>query len=294
MNLRICSSHSDLRDAGETTRTREALPRRWRSAQAAHFVGEHGAAGEGEVEHAVALIGIERHEGDLGRFGAANDGLLVVAPEGDAFVGEAAAFQPWRNDEGDAHGVAMERGENAEGVFGGDVGRQRAVFGEQGLGFGGQAFAISADDERREGGMAHDFRAGRSLFHGILPNFAMAFLELPEDGFDVLAGVEAVDAEVHAGAGELTPGDVVDLNGVGLPAHRGDAEVGEDGELWCEVGDLHGFLAGAEATAIDFVFVGGAPVAVGGELDFVGSAGFLGLRAVRHRGGLFAEEMVEF
>ena len=67
--------------------------------------------------------------------------------------------------------------------------------------------------------MAHDFGAGRALFHGGLPDFAMTFLELPEDGFDVLAGVEAVDAEVHAGAGELTPGDVVDLHGLGLPAH---------------------------------------------------------------------------
>ena len=75
-----------------------------------------------EEEHAVALIGIERHEGDLGRFGAADDGLFVFAPEGDACFGVAAAFHPVVDRVGDARGLAIERCENVVGVFEGEVG----------------------------------------------------------------------------------------------------------------------------------------------------------------------------
>jgi hypothetical protein len=56
----------------------------------AHFIGEQGASVEGEVEHALALIGIERAEGDVLRVASRDDAGFVFAAQEAAFLGVAA------------------------------------------------------------------------------------------------------------------------------------------------------------------------------------------------------------
>ena len=60
----------------------------------AHFVGQQRALGEGQVQHALALIGKERDLGLVRRPFAALHLQLVFAPELLAFGGAAPVFQP--------------------------------------------------------------------------------------------------------------------------------------------------------------------------------------------------------
>ena len=60
----------------------------------AHFIGQQRAFGEGEVQHALALIRKERDLGFVRRPFAALHLQLVIAPELLAFGGAAPAFQP--------------------------------------------------------------------------------------------------------------------------------------------------------------------------------------------------------
>ena len=87
--------------------------------------------------------------------------------------------------------------------------------------------------------------------------------ELIEHGFDMLAGAQAVDAEIHALARELAPGQVADLHRIGDAALGVDLKVREDREAGVAVDDERGFLAGTEPTAGDFVLISGAPVVHG-------------------------------
>ncbi len=54
---------------------------------------------------------------------------------------------------------------------------------------------------------------------------ALAAGELEEKRFDMLAGAQAIDAEIRAGAGILRGGDVADFGMVGHPAGGMDFEV---------------------------------------------------------------------
>jgi hypothetical protein len=60
-------------------------------------------------------------------------------------------------------------------------------------------------------------------------------LELQQDGFDVLAGAETVDAEIDAIAGELVSAHIADFDRVSETAAGPDAEVGEDWMAWVDV-----------------------------------------------------------
>ena len=100
-----------------------------------------------------------------------------------------------------------------------------------------------------------------------------------QDGFDVLAGAEAVDLVVRAAAGVVALGEGPDLDLVGGARLGGDAEGPEDGMAGFE--RLHGErLAGRPLpAALDLVLVGGAP-ALGRW-----SSGFLAASGGGSRGG---------
>jgi hypothetical protein len=81
-----------------------------------------------------------------------------------------------------------------------------------------------------------------------------------EDGFDVLAGAEAVDAKIHAVAGEVALAEVAHLDRVTQAAAGTHVKVGEDRMLRIGIGDGERLLASAEAAFVDFIRVGRAPV----------------------------------
>ena len=70
----------------------------------AHFVGQQGAFGEGEVQHAFALVGKERRERLVRRPFAALDLLLVLVPQHPALCRALAGFQPRRDFLRNLHG----------------------------------------------------------------------------------------------------------------------------------------------------------------------------------------------
>ena len=91
-------------------------------------------------------------------------------------------------------------------------------------------------------------------------------LQMEQDAFDVLAGVQAVDTKIHAGAVELAPrSQRTDLHGVGRAGGGADGEVREDGETagGVLVFNGRGLGAGAFPAAGDLLLVRGAPPGVG-------------------------------
>ena len=89
---------------------------------------------------------------------------------------------------------------------------------------------------------------------------ALAAGEVEEERFDMLAGAQAIDAEIRAGAGILRGGDVADFGMVGHPTGGMDFEVRKNGLGGVEVFDAEGFLASADAALENFVLVGCSPI----------------------------------
>jgi hypothetical protein len=112
-------------------------------------------------------------------------------------------------------------------------------------------------------------RAG--FFRGAEIAFEAAF-QPDEGGLDVLAGAEAGGAEIRAGAGKRTVGEVADLDLIDHAAGRLHLEGGEDRVLGMEIGDRVFLVAGALDAAEDFVPIRGAPVGGGRQGD---GGGFL-------------------
>ena len=84
--------------------------------------------------------------------------------------------------------------------------------------------------------------------------------KLQQHRLDVLAGAQAVDAEIHAIAGELPLAHVADFHRVGQAAAGPDAEVGEDRVARVGVRDAELLRLRPRAAAVDFVFVRRAPI----------------------------------
>jgi hypothetical protein len=59
----------------------------------AHFIGEQHAFTEGEVQHSLALIRVERAKRDVLRVAAFDHAGFVIATQGEAFPGATAGFE---------------------------------------------------------------------------------------------------------------------------------------------------------------------------------------------------------
>jgi hypothetical protein len=195
----------------------------------AHLVGEEGAFGEGEVEHALALVGEKWILGDVFGVAAVDDAGFVVAAEEAAFAGAAAGFEPGGDFLGYAEVGRGVAGDGGEGVVGGDVGVEEAGGIEEDAEAGGEAVVVALDAEGAGGGVGDEVDARRAGGAGGEEGGFFAAGEVEEDGLDVFAGAESVDAEVGAGAGEMPGGEVADFDVVGEAAGGVDGEVGEDG-----------------------------------------------------------------
>lgn len=68
---------------------------------------------------------------------------------------------------------------------------------------------------------------------------------MEEDSLDVLAGAEAVDPKIGAGAAELPVSDITNFNAVVESAARVHRKIGEDGMLGAKIHDAGPFLASA-------------------------------------------------
>jgi len=96
--------------------------------------------------------------------------------------------------------------------------RQAAGVVEQRLEGGRHAVAIALDDKRGAIGGGRDINPGRTFARAAPPGGAAGALRVGEHGFDVFAGAEAVDAEIHAGA----DGDRRIAEGRAAPRYRSD------------------------------------------------------------------------
>jgi len=91
-------------------------------------------------------------------------------------------------------------------------------------------------------------------------------LKVKKNRLDMLAGSEAIDAEIHAGAGEVSLAKIPDFYVVGKPARRVYAEVSENRLVGRAVFDARRFVACSLATPFDFVLIRRTPVLGGRRL----------------------------
>ncbi|MFH0340787.1 MAG: hypothetical protein ACHBNF_01390 [Chromatiales bacterium] len=124
-----------------------------------------------------------------------------------------------------------------------------------------------ARQAQRVGGMVrHDVDAIAAVFSGGLEQLFVSPLQVQQHRFRMLAGAQAVDAKVDTTARELPFANAPDLDAVGKPASGADVEVGKNRMLRIEIADSEMLGSGAQPTALDFIFVGCAPVVDGRDL----------------------------
>ena len=193
--------------------------------------------------------------------------LLVGAPEGDALVLAAAAFQP---------GVYLLR--NAHFGQGRSFpclqrhlrqipARKSAILIEKPAQRAGQSFQSALDAEGLRGAVGDQVDPRRSIRAGGGIVGGQTGFQLLQHGFDVFAGAQAVDAKIHAIAVEPPPLEVAYLDRIMHPAARMDIEIGVNRIAAVVVHHGGRFLAGAQAAAVDLVLIGGPPIVRGRQMN---------------------------
>ena len=84
----------------------------------------------------------------------------------------------------------------------------------------------------------------------------------------MLAGAQAVDAEIYTSAEAEALTQTADLYGISHTASRTDSEVREDGMIAAYLGNAERFHSSAEPSLIDLVHIGSSPVMRGRNLNF--------------------------
>ena len=229
----------------------------------AHLIGEERALREGEVEHALALVGEERHLHLLRGPFAALHLLLVLASQLDPFAFAAARLEPGDDLLRHAHCSGEFPRDRLEGLFRGEI--DTAVGAEQTTQTGGRPIGIALDPQSSRLAVRHHVDSRRAGAQRGPPVARMDRLEVRQDRFDVLACAEAVDAEIDAAAGELPRRDIADLHRVVEPASRMDAEGRENRMRPIDAFDARRFLPRPQPAPGALVVVGRPPVAGGGK-----------------------------
>jgi hypothetical protein len=113
-----------------------------------------------------------------------------------------------------------------------------------------------------------DVDHGRLAFQGGIKTAAISDLKVMQSALDMLAGAQAVDAEIYTSAEAEALTQTADLYGISHTASRTDSEVREDGMIAAYLGNAERFHPSAEPSFIDLVRIGGSPVMRGRNLNF--------------------------
>ena len=113
-----------------------------------------------------------------------------------------------------------------------------------------------------------DVDHGRLALQGLVKAAAMPDLEVMQSGLDMLAGAQAVDAEIHAGAEAEALAQTADLYGIGHAASGTDSEVREDGVIAAHLGHAQRLNLSSAPSLVDLVGIRSAPVMSCRNLDF--------------------------
>ena len=190
------------------------------------------AFGEGQVQHALALVGKERDFGFVRRPFAALHLQLVFAPELLALRGAAAGFQPRVRVPARGAIRAPRRRPSclsASTASSGGPCRRAPSASNHSLKARGQgAVAVEQPDRVAAPGRAPRPAAACRSSRPPRNSRLKRACKVQQHRLDVLAGAQPVDAEIHAIAGELPLAHVADFHRVGQAAAGLDAEVGED------------------------------------------------------------------
>ena len=236
----------------------------------AHLVGEQRALAEGQVQHALALIGQQRMTHEVETRPARLDLGYERGPRLFARAQTALPIEPWTEVTRDPdQSTQLRRGAVPSGEKRSDpirIGVERSIGCEErrdplarrlqacagGCGPGdGRARRIAPVKKQLDARTARSSSSAKRL--------RVAPLQGESNAFDVLAGPEAVDPMVDAAAGVRQPVEAADLDVIRAAAPGPHAERAEDRLLGFERFDGDDFGAAAPAPQHDFLLVGGAP-----------------------------------
>ena len=267
----ICSSHSALSDAGETTSTR-SMPRSLCNRAArrdclhgfaeAHVVGEQSAFPKRQVKHAVDLIRQQRllEQGRVrNAVGQSRlEAVMLALPAPARPPRGNPALQPAR----DAQAVLVGAGQLFQGLE--RPLRAPAQVGVEPFGILDEGSSGVPDRWRRvhaKGASAAlvqkdlDTAAGRAAARMRPPPRGQTV----DDPFDVLAASQLVDAEIPALARVDALAERADLDHVAAAARRPDAIVAERMAVLAHRVHFVDLGAAAPLTTLDLVLVGRDP-----------------------------------
>ena len=261
-----------------TTSTRRRLPEPMQQCASgdglnrfaqSHLVRQQRAFREGQVQHAFALVGKERHLGFVRRPFAALHVELVVAPELFALRIAAPRFQPRRHllrNPQFRHIRLNNPVQSFHGVFDAAV-EEDAIVPEpfpQGL---WQRTIPMEQPQRAQCRIGKDIQP-RGALPGRGPEQPLEPpIQIQQHRFDVLARAEPVDPKIHAVARELRFPQITDLDGISQAAAGFDAKVREYWVTGIAIGNNEPLVASPLPATVDFIRIRGAPVVGGRDRD---------------------------
>ncbi len=235
----------------------------------AHLVGQQGAFGEREMQHAFALVGKQRHQRLMRRPLAGLHAGLIFASERKSLGGATPALQPGLDFQRQTHVV---RGASAQALdeFLGRDGLEPAGVIEQRAQRWRQQPDIAFDHEGGAIRGGRDVDERRTGDRTQLPCTLPRALRARKHGLDVLARAKAVDAEIRAGARRHRGvSKFAKLHRVRLPAPRADFVATENRGSGFEPPHCRGLLLRAQPSAQPLVGIAGAPVMDGWQGGFL-------------------------
>jgi hypothetical protein len=233
-----------------------------------HFVGQQRAAVEGEMQHALALVRIERNEGLVRGIFAGMNLLFVLVPEADFFLSGVQCLQPGRDCDGQPYSCSR-RSKQGKCLlkFFDRLSREAAVGAEPAPQRARELGEVSFREQRRLIGVRNQIDARRIATPGGDTSPPRPCFQVQSHCLHVFTGAEAVDLKILAGATEAGWLKSAYLDLVGEAAAGLHLKVGKNCVTRIEIADRRRLFPGAQDATVDLVLIGRAPIGGMRELD---------------------------
>jgi hypothetical protein len=219
------------------------------------------------VQHPFALVWIKRRQGFLRGPFPGLDFLFIFSEQGFALIELLSRLKPRKDLLGDAKLGNLSPSDLFQDSLGFFISKP-AIAIEEAAQSSWQIGRRSLNPKGVGCRIGDDVDHGRVAFLGVIKATAMPDLKVMQSGLNMLAGAQAINAEIYAGAKPEAVAQTADLYGVGHAASRTDSEVCEDRVIACCLGNAERFDPSAEPSLVDLVRIGGSPVVSGGNVNF--------------------------
>jgi hypothetical protein len=234
-----------------------------------HFVGEQGAFIEREMEHSLALIGKKRDEGFLRWMQSRLDTQFIIMPQIFPLAGQSPRFEPGRYFDRKSNFGRDACAKVVEGIFYIGMGQNSARVKLSAY-FLRQQIHVALDPQRIALPVRHNVHPVGTSPQRLAVVRLGRVLNMHQHRFHMLAGAEAVDAKIGAGADETARGQIANLHLVMHAAGRVHVKVGKHRMIRRQIADARLFLPRPQNAPVDFILIARPPVMRGWQGNFLG------------------------